>query len=82
MHAATDFPGVKEGDMSIRICSESTDPLVGGPRRSRTAEAFRITAEAGSRNVLASGSEGVDSVWMDREYNPDRSEDPWGKAKA
>lgn len=30
MSAGTDFSGVKEGDMSIRICSESTDPLAGG----------------------------------------------------
>ena len=35
-------------------------PSGGRPRRSRTAEAFRITAEAGSRNVLASGWDGVD----------------------
>jgi len=30
MNAATDFPGVSEGDMSRRISSESSDPLVGG----------------------------------------------------
>jgi hypothetical protein len=30
------------------------------PRRSHTAEAFFITAKAGNKNVLASGSDGVD----------------------
>jgi|HubBroStandDraft_6_1064221.scaffolds.fasta_scaffold110506_2 hypothetical protein len=46
--------------------SESSDPLAGGlVRRSCTAKAFRITAEAGSRNVPTSGSDGVNQVLID-----------------
>ena len=72
---------VIEGCMLTRINSESSDPLVGSLRRSRTAKALRITSECREigecTRVARMRSISVDGRGQ---YNPDRSEDLWGKA--
>jgi hypothetical protein len=79
----TSFPGSQATTSRYRADHESTEPLVGrlGARRGRTARASRI-----SRYAAKSGCAGEWGGWGQvsedgpGHYNPDRSEDPWGKA--
>ena len=64
-------PGVAEGDMSRRSRQRKLGPTRGRPRRSRTAEAFRITGRTGKSERacewLGWGRLGVDGRGH---YNP------------
>jgi hypothetical protein len=73
--------GVSEGDMLTRIDHRKHGTTRGSPRRSRTAKASRITGSAGkSRRACEWGGWGRVSVDGPGQYNPDRSEGPWGRA--
>jgi predicted transposase YbfD/YdcC len=62
-----------------RTRSESSEPLAGRPRRSRTAKASRISRYAEkSRCAREWGGWGRLSVDGSGHDNPNRSEDPWG----
>ena len=82
MYAAIGFPGVTDGDMSIKINHESSEPLVGGlDAARRTAKAVCI-----SRRVKSDGAGEWDGCGRLSEdgpghYNPDRSEGHWGRTK-
>ena len=68
--------------MLTRISSESSEPLVGSlARRSRTAKALRITSECREIGECTRVAR-MRSISVDGQghYNPDRSEDLWGKA--
>jgi hypothetical protein len=83
MDAADEFPGVSEGDMSRQQANKSTEPLVGrlGAEGWRTARAARISRSA-VKSCCAWEWDGWGRISVDGtgHYNPDRSEDPWGKA--
>ena len=75
------FSVVIEGCMLTRMSSESSDPLVWQPRRSSTAKALRITSECREIGECTRVAR-MRSISVDGQghYNPDRSEDLWGKA--
>ena len=83
MHATDELPVVPEDDMSRKQANESTDPLMGclGAGRLRTAKAARISRCA-VKSSCASEWGAWDQLSDDGpgQYNPDRSEGPWGKA--
>ena len=77
MDAADEQPGVPEGDMSKHGTTRRS------PRRpvGRTARASRISRYAvKSRCAGEWGGWGQLSDDGSGHYNPDRSEDPWGRA--
>ena len=72
---------VIEGCMLTRISSEKLGTTRGQPRRSRTAKALRITSECREIEECARVARmRLISVDGRGQYNPDRSEDLWGKA--
>jgi hypothetical protein len=81
VHAADELPGVSEDDVPIKIEQRKHGTTHGSPRRKRTARASRI-----SRKAVKSGCAGEWGGWgrlsVDGpgQNNPDRSEDPWGRA--
>ena len=84
MHATDELPGVSEDDMPRKQANESTEPLVGRqgiPEVGCTARAVRISRSA-VKSCCASERGGWGRVSEDGpgHYNPDRSEDPWGRA--
>src|SRR3981189_3903542 len=61
------------------MVSESPEPPAGSPRRSRTAEALRISRSAvKSRCARGWGGWGRLSDDGSRQHNSSTSEDPWG----
>ena len=83
MNATDEPPGVPEGDRSRQQANESTEPLVGrlGAAVEHTARAAGISRSAvKSRCASERGGWGQLSVEGAGHYNPDWSEDPWGKA--
>jgi hypothetical protein len=83
MNATDELPGVSEDDMPRQQTNESTEPLAGrlGAVVWRTARAVRISRYAvKSRCACEWGAWGRVSVDGLGHYNPDRSEDPWGRA--
>jgi hypothetical protein len=69
--------------MLTRIGHRKHGTTRGSPRRSRTAKALRITGSAGkSRRACEWGGWGRVSVDGPGQYNPDRSEGPWGRVSA
>ena len=76
-------PGVAEGDMSRKNSSQSSDPLAGGHRAPVMAKALRISRSAAKSWCAGEwGGWGQSSVDGPGQHNPDRSEDPWGRANA
>ena len=83
MKAIDELSGVSEGDMPRQQANESTEPLAGrlGAAVWRTARTVRISRYAvKSRCACEWGAWGQVSVDGVGHYNPDRSEDPWGRA--
>jgi hypothetical protein len=83
MDATDEPPGVSEGDRSRQQANESTEPLVGrlGAAVEHTAKAARISRYAVKSCCACEwGAWGRVSVDGLGHYNPDRSEDPWGRA--
>src|SRR3982074_259246 len=75
-----ELPGVREDGMSGRNVQRKLGTTRGSPRRSRTAKASRISRCAvKSRCACERGGWGRLSVDGPGHYNPDRSEDPWGR---
>lgn len=76
-----DSPGSQRAACRDRADSESTEPLVGRFLRSRIAKASRISRRAvKSRCACEWGGWGRVSVDGSGQNNPNRSEDPWGRA--
>ena len=77
------FPVVSEDDMLRKTVNESSEPVVGrlGIVGICTAKASRISRSAAksgcARNWGGWGRLSVDGLGQ---HNPDRSEDPWGRA--
>ena len=79
--AAGGLPGVFEDDMSRRNVERKLGTTRGSPRRTRTAKASRISCCAvKSRCACEWGGWGRLSDDGPGQHNPDRSEDPWGRA--
>ena len=79
-HAADELSGVPEGDMSTKNAQRKHGTTRGSPRRSRTAKTSRISrCAAKSRCACKWGRWGRLSDDGPGHYNPDRSEDPWGR---
>jgi len=77
----TDSPGSQWATCRDRADSESTEPLVGRFLRSRIAKALRISRGAvKSRCAGEWGGWGQVSDDGSGQNNPNRSEDPWGRA--
>jgi hypothetical protein len=75
-----ELPGVLADGMSGRNGQRKPGSARGWPRRSRTAEASRISRSAvKSRGAREWGGWGRLSVDGPGQHNPDRSEDPWGR---
>ena len=75
-----ELPGVLEDGMPGRSGQRKTGTARGWPRRSRTAEASRISRRAvKSRGAREWGGWGRLSVDGSRQHNSIRSEDPWGR---
>jgi hypothetical protein len=75
-----ELPGVGEDGMSGRNVQQKTGTARGSPRRSRTAKTSRISRRAvKSRCACERGGWGRLSVDGSGHYNPNRSEDPWGR---
>ena len=75
-----ELPGVLEDGMPGRNGQRKPGTARGWPRRSRTAEASRISRSAvKSRGAREWGGWGRLSVDGPGQHNPDRSEDPWGR---
>lgn len=76
----SELPGVVEDGMSGKNGERKPGTARGSPRRSRTAKASRISRHAvKSRCACERGGWGRVSVDGPGHYNPDRSEDPWGR---
>jgi hypothetical protein len=76
----SELPGVIEDGMSGRNVQRKPGTARGSPRRSRTAKASRISRRAvKSRCACERGGWGRLSVDGPGHYNPDRSEDLWGR---
>ena len=74
--------GVEGDDMSRRNEQRKRGSTRGSPRRSRTAKASRISRPAAkSRCACEWGGWGHVSEDGPGQNNPDRSEDPWGRAE-
>ena len=79
--AADGLPGVVEGGMPGRNGRRKHGTTRGSPRRARTAKASRISRTAvKSRCAGEWGGWGRVSEDGPGQYNPDRSEGPWGRA--
>jgi hypothetical protein len=76
-----ELPGVLGDGMSVRNEQRKPGTVRGSPRRSRTAKAPRISRRAAKSrcNARERGGWGRLSVDGPGHYNPDRSEDPWGR---
>ena len=75
----SDSPGSERTACQEGMSSESSEPLVGRPRRSRTAKASRISRHAvKSRCAREWGGWGRLSEDGPGQNNPDPSEGPWG----
>jgi hypothetical protein len=81
VRAVGGFSGVLEDGMSRRIDKRKHGTTRGSPRRSRTAKAPRINRRAAKSWCACEwGGWGRLSVDGPGQYNPDRSEGPWGRA--
>ena len=81
--ATGEFPVVSEDDMLQKSINESSEPVVGclGMFKACTAMAFRINRETAKSECACNwGGWGRLSVDGSGQYNPDRSEGPWGRA--
>src|SRR4029077_17275526 len=78
--AMSELPGVGEDGMSGRNVQRKLGTTRGSPRRSRTAEASRISRRAAkSRCACEWGGWGRLSDDVLGHYNPNPSEGPWGR---
>jgi hypothetical protein len=78
--SVSESPGSERMACQEGMCSESSEPLAGSPRRSRTAKASRISRRAvKSRCAREWGGWGRLSDDGPGHYNPDPSEGPWGR---
>ena len=83
MNAAGGLPGVIEDDMLRGNGQRKLGSTRGSPRRTCTAKASRINRSAAkSRCACEWGGWGQLSEDGPGQNNPDRSEGPWGRAKA
>ena len=83
VQAAEEFPVVVEDDMLRKSIDESSEPLVGrlGLCKSGTAKISRINRAAAKSGCAGEwGGWGQLSEDGPGQHNPDRSEDPWGRA--
>jgi hypothetical protein len=81
VRAVGGFSGVLEDGMSTKIGERKHGTTRGSPRRSRTAKAPRINRRAAKSWCACEwGGWGRLSEDGPGQYNPDRSEGPWGRA--
>lgn len=79
-HATDELSGVVGGDMMAESGQRKLGTTRGQPRRTRTAKASRISRTAAKSWCVSEwGGWGRISVDGPGYYNPDRSEDPWGR---
>jgi hypothetical protein len=82
VHAVGGVPGVRDDDMPRQNAQRKHGTTRGSPRRSRTAKASRRNRPAAkSRCACEWGGWGQVSEDGPGQKNPDRSEDPWGRAE-
>ena len=86
MQAADELPGIPEDNMSTRNANESTEPLVGrlgiGAQALMHSEDISYKPRSGEVECACEwGGWGRLSEDGPGHYNPDRSEDPWGRAE-
>jgi hypothetical protein len=81
VQAVGGVPGVRDDDMPRKNSQRKHGTTRGSPRRSRTAKASRISRQSvKSRCACEWGGWGRISDDGSGQNNPNRSEDPWGRA--